>query len=68
MKEFTLLKMEGEPVDIMCGVCSDYKKFVCNENGKKVLYLDLRPYMAAYNPLYSGTSYFPARYKEWVSN
>jgi hypothetical protein len=53
MKDFTLLKMEGQSVDIMCNVCSDYKK---------------RPYMAVYNPLYSGTSYFPARYKEWVSS
>jgi hypothetical protein len=29
MKLFTLLKMEGEPVDIMCNVFSNYKKFVC---------------------------------------
>jgi hypothetical protein len=41
MKDFTLLKMEGESVDIMCDVCSDYEKFVCYENGKKVLYLEL---------------------------
>jgi hypothetical protein len=41
MKDFTLLKMEGESVDIMCDVCSDYEKFMCYENGKKVLYLEL---------------------------
>ncbi len=63
-----MLKMEGELVGIMCDVCSDYKKFVCYENGKKVLYLELlRPYMVACNPLYFGTSYSPALYKEWVS-
>jgi hypothetical protein len=28
-------------VDIMCDVCKDYRKFVCYENGKKVLYLRL---------------------------
>jgi hypothetical protein len=41
MKDFTLLKMEGDSVDIMCDVCSNYEKFVCYENGKKVLYLEL---------------------------
>jgi hypothetical protein len=41
MKDFTLLKMEGELVGIMCDVCSDYKKVICYENGKKVLYLEL---------------------------
>jgi hypothetical protein len=41
LDDFTLLKIEGESVDIMitCGVCDDYKKFVKHENGKKVLYL-----------------------------
>jgi hypothetical protein len=37
----TLLKMEGDSVDIMCGVCEHYKAFVKYENGKKVLYLQL---------------------------
>jgi hypothetical protein len=41
MKDFTLLKMEGEPVDIMCNVCGDYNKSMCYKNGKKVLYLKL---------------------------
>jgi hypothetical protein len=41
MKDFTLLRMEGESVDIMCSACHEYKKFVCYENGKKVLYLQL---------------------------
>jgi hypothetical protein len=37
----TLLKMEGELVDIMCSVCKDYREYVKVENGKKVLYLQL---------------------------
>ena len=41
MVDFTLLRMEGTSVDIMCDVCEDYKKFVCIKNGKKVLYLKL---------------------------
>jgi hypothetical protein len=41
MKDFTLLKMEGTSVDIMCDVSPEYKKYVCYENGKKVLYLKL---------------------------
>jgi hypothetical protein len=41
MEDFTLLKMEGEPVNIMCGVCKEYKAFVRYKNGKKVLYLEL---------------------------
>jgi hypothetical protein len=41
LKDFTLLKLEGESVDIMCNVCAGYKKFVCYEHGKKVLYLQL---------------------------
>jgi hypothetical protein len=41
MEDFPLLKMEGESVDIMCGVCEDYRKYGCHKNGKKVLYLTL---------------------------
>jgi hypothetical protein len=41
MKDFTLLKMERESVDIMCDVCEEYRAFVCYQNGKKVLYLKL---------------------------
>jgi hypothetical protein len=41
MEDFTLLKMEGESVDIMCNVSEDYRNYVCIENGKKVLYLKL---------------------------
>ena len=41
MTDFTLLRMEGDLVNIMCDVGTDYKKFVCYENGKKVLYLKL---------------------------
>ncbi len=41
MDDFTLLRVEGTEVDILCNVCEDYKKYVCYENGKKVLYLML---------------------------
>jgi KUP system potassium uptake protein len=41
MEDFTLLRVEGESVDIMCKVCSDYIPFVTIENGKRVLYLQL---------------------------
>jgi hypothetical protein len=41
MEDVTLLKMEGESVNIMCDVSPEYEKFVCYENGKKVLYLEL---------------------------
>jgi hypothetical protein len=41
LDEFTLLKLEGASVDIMCDVCVKYKVFVTYENGKKVLYLRL---------------------------
>ncbi len=40
-EDFTLLKMEGESVNIMCDVCHGYRKFVTTENGKQVLYLQL---------------------------
>jgi hypothetical protein len=39
--DFTLIKLEGASVDIMCDVCEEYKEFVTYENGKKVLYLRL---------------------------
>jgi hypothetical protein len=42
LKDFTLLRMEGESVDIMCNINEEYKKFVCLEHGKKVLYLKLQ--------------------------
>jgi hypothetical protein len=41
MDDFTLLKVEGESVDIMCDVCKEYEEFVTYENGKRVLYLRL---------------------------
>ena len=36
---FTLLKLTGEAVDIMCKVKSKYKEFVTIKKGEKVLYL-----------------------------
>jgi hypothetical protein len=41
MRDFALLIMEGESVDILCDVCEDYRQYVTYENGKKVLYLEL---------------------------
>jgi hypothetical protein len=41
MEDFTILRMEGESVDIMCDVNEGYRKYVCYENGKKALYLQL---------------------------
>jgi hypothetical protein len=41
MEDFTLLKMEGESVDIMCDVCDEYIKCMSYKNGQKVLYLEL---------------------------
>jgi hypothetical protein len=41
MEDFTLLRMDGELVDIMCSVCQEYSRFVVYEHGKKVLYLEL---------------------------
>jgi hypothetical protein len=41
LDDFTLLKLEGDSVDIMCDVWEEYKKFVIFENGKKTLYLRL---------------------------
>jgi hypothetical protein len=41
MDDFTLLKVEGPSVDILCSVCEAYREYVIIENGKKVLYLKL---------------------------
>jgi hypothetical protein len=42
MDEYVLLKLTGESVDIMCTVNAKYVAFVVIENGKKVLYLQLK--------------------------
>jgi len=41
IKDFVILKLVGEAVDIMCQVNPKYKKFFVVEHGKKVLYLQL---------------------------
>jgi hypothetical protein len=41
LDDFTMLKFEGESVEIICSVCEKYRKFVTCKNGKKVLYLQL---------------------------
>jgi hypothetical protein len=39
--DFTLIKLEGVSVDVMCDVCKEHKEFVMCENGTKVLCLRL---------------------------
>jgi len=41
MDEYTLLKLTGEAVDILCKVNPRYKQFVTIERGQRVLYLRL---------------------------
>ena len=41
MDRFTLIKYEGDSVDIMCKINPAWEKLVTIENGKKVLYLRL---------------------------
>ena len=40
--KFVLLKIENEFVDIMCEINEEYKKIVIEENGKFVLYLQVK--------------------------
>ena len=43
LDDFTLLKVEGESVDILCRVSGKYKVFgTIEKNGKKVMYLRLK--------------------------
>ena len=41
MKDFTMIRFEGESVDILCRVNPEYEQYVVIENGKRVLYLKL---------------------------
>jgi hypothetical protein len=41
MKDFVVLRMEAEAVDIMCKVNPKYEQYVVKEKGKRVLYLRL---------------------------
>jgi hypothetical protein len=41
LKDFTLLKVEGKSVDIMCSVSKEHSSFVTYEHGKKVLHVKL---------------------------
>ena len=41
MKDFVLVKIRGEAVDILCRCNAEYEKHVTYEKGKKVLYLEL---------------------------
>jgi hypothetical protein len=70
LKDFTLLRMEGESVDIMCDVNDEYRKFVCIEHGKKVLYLKLLKALYGYvqSALLWYTSFSLERCKKWVFN
>jgi Reverse transcriptase (RNA-dependent DNA polymerase) len=42
MDQFTLMKLTGEAVDIRVNVNQSYKKFVVQEIGKSILYLQLK--------------------------
>jgi hypothetical protein len=70
LEDFTLLKLEGESVEILCSVCKKYRKFATYENGKKVLYLQLLK--ALYGCVKSALLWYElftqARCKEWVSS
>jgi len=41
MEDFVLMKLEGTTVDIMCELDPSLEDFVCIENGKRVLYMQL---------------------------
>jgi hypothetical protein len=41
MKDFTIMKFTGASVDILCKMNRKYEKFVCVENGVRVLYVRL---------------------------
>ena len=41
MKDFTIIKFEGESVEILCQVNPEYNQYVVIERGRKVLYLEL---------------------------
>ena len=42
MEDYTLVKVVGEPVKIMCEVNEKYSEYVTLEKGKQVLYLKLK--------------------------
>lgn len=41
IKDFVLVRIVGESVDILCRVNPEYNKYVCYEKGNKVLYMRL---------------------------
>ena len=48
MKDFTLIKIEGESVDILCRIKPNYDNCAVIENGKRVLYLRLNKALYGY--------------------
>ena len=56
MKDFVVIKYEGESVDILCETDEKYKKFVTLEKGKKVIYLRLKK--ALYGCVQSGLLWY----------
>jgi hypothetical protein len=68
LDDFTLLKVEGASVDIMCTVCKKYEKYITIENEKRVLYLQLLKALHGYvKPALLWYAHFtPARYRTWV--
>lgn len=56
MKDFVLVKIRGEAVDIICKCNPTYTKYVTYEKGKKVLYLEL--VMALYGCMMSAILWY----------
>ena len=42
MEDFLILRMVGASVDVICKVNGEYERFVTEERGKKVIYLQLK--------------------------
>jgi hypothetical protein len=42
MEDFVILKFSGKAVEILCRMSSKYLPYVCEENGKKVIYVQLK--------------------------
>ena len=42
MEDYVLIRLTGKPVEIMCGISEEYRKYVVLESGKRVPYLRLK--------------------------
>ena len=58
MNDYVLIKLTGKPVDIMCGISKEYRKYVVLESGRRVLYLRFkRLFRGVCNRQYYGTTH-----------